>query len=135
MSDTAKDQPWHPQVGERCGQLRALDCTVARSRAGGLLLMGEEPDQLGFRALFTIAANCPLLEVRRAVAAAAAVCRRSLLPVPMVGQLALPSVALQPIPPQLLQQSAHRGASSLALLPRLLGVVLLAGSMLRHAAF
>lgn len=32
-------------------------------RAGGLLLMGEEPDQLGFRALFTIAANCPLLEV------------------------------------------------------------------------
>ncbi len=51
------------QVGERCSQLRALDCTVAR-RAGGLLLMGEEPDQLGFRALFTIAANCPLLEVR-----------------------------------------------------------------------
>lgn len=29
----------------------------------GLLLMGEEADQLGFRALFTIAANCPLLEV------------------------------------------------------------------------
>lgn len=51
------------QIGERCSQLRALDCTVAR-RAGGLLLMGEEPDQLGFRALFTIAANCPLLEVR-----------------------------------------------------------------------
>jgi hypothetical protein len=51
------------EVGERCTQLRALDCTVAR-RAGGLLLMGEEPDQLGFRALFTIAANCPLLEVR-----------------------------------------------------------------------
>jgi len=50
------------QVGERCTRLRALDCTVAR-RDGGLLLMGEEADQLGFRALFTIAANCPLLEV------------------------------------------------------------------------
>lgn len=56
-------EAYHLQVGERCTQLRALDCTVAR-RAGGLLLMGEEPDQLGFRALFTIAANCPLLEVR-----------------------------------------------------------------------
>lgn len=32
-------------------------------RGGGLLMMGEEPEQLGFRALFTIAANCPLLEV------------------------------------------------------------------------
>ncbi|KAL4431369.1 hypothetical protein ABPG75_006625 [Micractinium tetrahymenae] len=49
------------EVGERCTQLRVLDCTVAR-RAGGLLLMGEEAEQLGFRALFTIAANCPHLE-------------------------------------------------------------------------
>ncbi|KAL4422190.1 hypothetical protein ABPG77_006431 [Micractinium sp. CCAP 211/92] len=49
------------KVGKRCTQLRLLDCTVAR-RAGGLLLMGEEPEQLGFRALFTIAANCPHLE-------------------------------------------------------------------------
>ena len=32
------------EVGERCIQLRALDCTVAR-RSGGLLLVGEEADQ------------------------------------------------------------------------------------------
>ncbi|PSC74491.1 F-box LRR-repeat 4 [Micractinium conductrix] len=49
-------------VGERCAQLRVLDCCVARRPPVGLLLGGEEPEQLGFRPLFTIAANCPLLE-------------------------------------------------------------------------
>lgn len=50
------------QVAESCRALRALDVTVARRVTG--LLMGEEAEQLGFRALFTLAANCPLLEVR-----------------------------------------------------------------------
>lgn len=44
------------QVGERCTQLRALDCTVAR-RVGGMLLMGEDADQVGcFFFFFCVAA-------------------------------------------------------------------------------
>lgn len=49
-------------MAETCARLRSLDVIVAR-RVSGLLLGGEEQEQLGFRALFTLAANCPLLEV------------------------------------------------------------------------
>ncbi|KAI3424418.1 hypothetical protein D9Q98_009970 [Chlorella vulgaris] len=49
------------KVGEHCRQLLRLDCTVAR-RSNGLLPNGQWEEQLGFLALFTIAANCPLLE-------------------------------------------------------------------------